>query len=51
LPKTIDSAVGTEKEDKNLKKAKKWKKKIDKKRISRGKQRTGRKKHHDQVVP
>jgi hypothetical protein len=27
LPKTIDSAVGTEKDDKNSKKAKKWKKK------------------------
>jgi hypothetical protein len=31
LPKTIDSAVGTEKEDKKSKKAKNWKKKIDKK--------------------
>jgi hypothetical protein len=52
LPKTIDSAVGTEKEDKNSKKAKKWKeKKIDKKTISRGKQRTGREKYHDQIVP
>jgi hypothetical protein len=25
--------------------------KIDKKRISRGNQRTGREKHHDQIVP
>jgi hypothetical protein len=47
LLKTIDSAVGTEKEDKNSKKAKK----MGKKKISRGKQRTGRKKYHDQVVP
>jgi hypothetical protein len=51
LPKTIDSTVGTEKEDKNLKKAKKWKKKSTKKRISRGNQRTGREKHHYQAVP
>jgi hypothetical protein len=44
LPKTIDSAVGVEKEDKKSKKAKKMEEKIDKKRI-------GREKHHDQVVP
>jgi hypothetical protein len=31
LPKTIDSAVGAEKEDKKSKKAKKWKKKSTKK--------------------
>jgi hypothetical protein len=31
LPKTIDFAVGTEKDDKNSKKAKKWKKKSTKK--------------------
>jgi hypothetical protein len=36
LPKTIDSAVGTEK------KSQKLEEKIDKKRISRGNQRTGR---------
>jgi hypothetical protein len=51
LPKTIDSVVGTEKEGKKSKKAKNWKKKSTKKRISRGNQRTGREKHHDQVVP
>jgi hypothetical protein len=51
LPKTIDPAVGTEKDDKKSKKAKKWKKKSTKKRINRGNQRTSRKKHHDQVVP
>jgi hypothetical protein len=44
LPKTIDSAVGTEKDHKKSKKAKKMEEKIDKKRISR-------EKHHDQVVP
>jgi hypothetical protein len=49
--KTIDSAVGAEKDDKNSKKTKKMEEKMDKKRISRGNQRTGRKKHHDQVVP
>jgi hypothetical protein len=50
---TIDSAVGTEKDDKNSKKAKKKKmeEKIDKKRICRGKQRTGREKNYNQVVP
>jgi hypothetical protein len=31
FPKTIDSAVGTEKDDKNSKKAKKWRKKSTKK--------------------
>jgi hypothetical protein len=31
VAKTIDSAVGTEKDDKNSKKAKKWKKKSTKK--------------------
>jgi hypothetical protein len=31
LPKTIDSAVGEEKDDKKSKKAKKWKKKSTKK--------------------
>jgi hypothetical protein len=58
LPKTIDSAVGTEKDKKSSKKAIKMDEKIDKKRISRenqitnrGNQRTGREKHHDQVVP
>jgi hypothetical protein len=51
LPKTIDSAVGTEKEGKKSKKAKKMEEKIDKKRISRENQRTGREKHHYQVVP
>jgi hypothetical protein len=51
LPKTIDSAVGAEKDDKNSKKAKKMEEKIDKKRFSRGNQRTGREKHHDQIVP
>jgi hypothetical protein len=50
LPKTIDSAVGTEKDGDNSKKVKKMEEKIDKKRISRGNQRTGREKHHDQVV-
>jgi hypothetical protein len=37
LPKTIDSAVGTEKEGKKSKKAKKMEEKIDKKRIIREK--------------
>jgi hypothetical protein len=49
LPKTIDSAVRTEKDDKNSKKAKNWKKKLTK--VSRENQRIGREKHHDQVVP
>jgi hypothetical protein len=51
LPKTIDSAVETEKDDKKLKKAKNWKKKSTKKIITKENQRTGREKHHDQVVP
>jgi hypothetical protein len=41
--KTIDPAVGTEKDDKKFKESQKLEEKINKKRISR-------EKHHDQVV-
>jgi hypothetical protein len=58
LPKTIDSAFGTEKDDKKLEESQKMDEKIDKKRISKENQktnienqRTDGEKHHYQVVP